>query len=594
MTKHQSAQKSGRSAPDTNPVPVGTPSFGDCIARITADTTLAVERHRDMISGLTRVAEILNGHPDAVPAHVPWLQPRLAGLSPKTIGITVKTWANILSNMKAALAHLGLIKVGTKPATALSPEWAKLWEALRQSSQCGLAPGLRGFVSYLDECTIVPEIVGAKDLDGYLAFVTTRSLRKDPVDVARRARAAWNRAAKLVPAWPNQNLEPLNSDRVYCLPDPAFSGGFISEVDDLMHDLAKPDPLAPGSLRRALRPDTLKARRGQYTRFAAILVRAGQPIEDIAGLRDLVVPENLERGLRWLLARNHNVVTPGISNTAVALRVLARHHVELSDEERLRAEDLCGKVILPRTFGLTEKNRRRLMPFNDAVLTNQFLSLAQELWSSSKAGRTPDERALQRERAIAIELLTFCPIRRKNLAEIHVERDLQRHGPGHVILNLQADQTKTRRAICFVLPEHLVSWIDAHLRDRVGILCPAGVPWLFPKRDGSDHVAPTQLGDSISKVIRTHTGLRVHPHLYRHLSAKLMLKAHPGHYELVRRILGHSETSTTWETYVGLEGEDATRMLSEIVALNRTSSGSSGEALRRAKKKATLKLPPAP
>jgi integrase len=83
-------------------------------------------------------------------------------------------------------------------------------------------------------------------------------------------------------------------------------------------------------------------------------------------------------------------------------------------------------------------------------------------------------------------------------------------------------------------------------------------------------MVPSSLGTRISKVIRMHTGLKVHPHLYRHLSAKLVLKANPGHYELVRRSLGHAETSTTWETYVGLEGEDATRRLSEIVLQNRT------------------------
>ena len=96
-------------------------------------------------------------------------------------------------------------------------------------------------------------------------------------------------------------------------------------------------------------------------------------------------------------------------------------------------------------------------------------------------------------------------------------------------------------------------------------------------------MVPSSLGSRISKVIRTHTGLKVHPHLFRHLSAKLMLKAHPGHYELVRRILGHAETSTTWETYVGLEGEDATRLLSEIVSQNRTPTKPGGKSPQKPK-----------
>lgn len=578
MTKKPSFQSPHDTGADVGPVPSGTLSFGECIARIKDDTALSEWRRRDLVSGLVRVAEALNRDPNAVPVHVPWLQPRLEDVSPKALGITAKTWANILSNMKAALAHLGCIETGTKPVAVLSPAWATLWQTLRKSPQSGLVPGLWGFVSYLDDQAVAPAMVGAVHLTDYLSFVATRSLRKHPVDVARRARIAWNRAAKMVAGWPSQQLAPIASDQIYCLPDSRFSERFIAEVDALMQSFAKPDPLMPGKLRRAMRPDTVKARRGQFTRFAAVLVRSGLPIENIEGMRDLVVPANLERGLRWLLQRSNNVTTPGISNMAVALRMLVRHHAALTDEERIRSEGLCGKVILPRTSGLTEKNRKRLMPFNDAALTDRFLSLPQDLWRTAMGCRNPAERARQRESAIALEMLTFCPIRRKNLAEVHIERDLLRHGPGHVVLNLQAHQTKTGRAISFVLPDHLVGWIDTHLRDRAGVLCPPGVGWLFPRRDGSASMVPSSLGTIISKVIRMHTGLKVHPHLYRHLSAKLMLKANPGHYELVRRILGHAETSTTWETYVGLEGEDATRMLSEIVLQNRSNPNPGGRS----------------
>ena len=73
-----------------------------------------------------------------------------------------------------------------------------------------------------------------------------------------------------------------------------------------------------------------------------------------------------------------------------------------------------------------------------------------------------------------------------------------------------------------------------------------------------------------------------------------MLKANPGHYELVRRVLGHAETSTTWETYVGLEGEDATRLLSEIVFQNRkaiTSGVKSAGGTRRSGPLMTRRAP---
>jgi hypothetical protein len=44
-----------------------------------------------------------------------------------------------------------------------------------------------------------------------------------------------------------------------------------------------------------------------------------------------------------------------------------------------------------------------------------------------------------------------------------------------------------------------------------------------------------------------------------------MLKADPGNYELVRRVLGHRSVTTTRNFYVGLETLEATRLFGEMV-----------------------------
>ena len=44
-----------------------------------------------------------------------------------------------------------------------------------------------------------------------------------------------------------------------------------------------------------------------------------------------------------------------------------------------------------------------------------------------------------------------------------------------------------------------------------------------------------------------------------------MLKADPGNYELVRRVLGHRSSTTTRNFYIGLETLEATRQFGEIV-----------------------------
>ena len=44
-----------------------------------------------------------------------------------------------------------------------------------------------------------------------------------------------------------------------------------------------------------------------------------------------------------------------------------------------------------------------------------------------------------------------------------------------------------------------------------------------------------------------------------------MLKADPGNYELVRRVLGHRNITTTHNFYIGLETLEATRLFGEMV-----------------------------
>ena len=53
------------------------------------------------------------------------------------------------------------------------------------------------------------------------------------------------------------------------------------------------------------------------------------------------------------------------------------------------------------------------------------------------------------------------------------------------------------------------------------------------------------LSSQITKRIQKATGLRVTVHQFRHAAAALILKAKPGNYEYVRRILGHFNIQTT-------------------------------------------------
>jgi integrase len=74
-------------------------------------------------------------------------------------------------------------------------------------------------------------------------------------------------------------------------------------------------------------------------------------------------------------------------------------------------------------------------------------------------------------------------------------------------------------------------------------------------------------------VVHKHAGLRVNPHLFRHIGAKLFLDGNPGAYEVVRRVLGQRSIETTTNYYTGCETAAAVRHFdAEILKLRRTGS----------------------
>ena len=170
-----------------------------------------------------------------------------------------------------------------------------------------------------------------------------------------------------------------------------------------------------------------------------------------------------------------------------------------------------------------------------------------------------------REEALAISLLLHCPIRLRNLANLHLERNLRRMGDGRVYLVFDGSEVKNRRPLEFELPRSAIAMLDAHLATRAPELCPPGTPWLYPRRDGGAAMAASHLSKRISARIQKETGLVMHVHLFRHFAAKIFLEANPGQYEVVRRLLGHAALSSTLGAYTGFEAGTAIRLYNEVL-----------------------------
>jgi integrase len=546
-------------------LPGDTPMFSTLILRLQADAALTETRRRDLISGLRRVAKALGRTPDEVPAHGMWLQPRLAKINAAALDLTTKAWQNAVSDARAALAHCGIVERRWSRITDLGPDWKPLWAIVLASKDPTLQAALCRFVYFLNHRGITPPEVRAEHALAYRDALIQNEIQKNPEVAFRAAVNGWNLAVKRLPSWPQTVLPLASRQKIIKLADTALPASFLADVERLMAGLSSPDPLAEDGRTRALRPATITQYRRQIIRFASELVHSGVPVGDLQTVAVMLNPAMAERGLRQMLSRTGNKTVKMISEVAALLRNLSKI-TNQPEEARKGLASLASRVAVAPQRGMTRKNRDRLRVVQNDKNIRRLLQLPDQLFAHPPAGKSNAfTKALAREDAVAIAILLMCPIRVKNLAEIHLENTLQRPGDGRVFLVLQEEEVKNDRTLEFELPRDLVRMIDRHLATRVPERCKAGNPWLFPRRDRIGSIEGSVLAARIAKRIRKLTGLEMNAHLFRHFAVMNWLDANPGGYEVARRLLGHSEVSHTINMYSGLEVTAATKSFADLM-----------------------------
>ena len=236
----------------------------------------------------------------------------------------------------------------------------------------------------------------------------------------------------------------------------------------------------------------------------------------------------------------------------------------------------CGSIarrLAPEQHGLTEKNRRRLRQLDDPRNKALLLHLPGRLRAEAEARGTPDRHgALLMQMAVAIELLTLCLLRRKNLVSLDADRHFRwsragRTGVCH--LAIEAAEVKNREPLEFELPQETADLLKLYLERYQPLLGTTPSSWLFPGRTGQKPKAETGFSAQITDCVFSRTGLTINPHLFRHIGAKLHLDAQPGSYEVLRRVFGHRSMTTTAETYCGLEMMAAARHVDGVILAQR-------------------------
>jgi len=186
--------------------------------------------------------------------------------------------------------------------------------------------------------------------------------------------------------------------------------------------------------------------------------------------------------------------------------------------------------------------------YHRIVSSERLLTLGLELISRGEASNhlTDLTRARLVRDGLMIALLSLCPIRLRNLAELRVGHQLRRIGDAWWII-LKAAETKTGRPDERPVPGIVAAHIDGWLKHwRPLFLKPADAFWASTK---GGPLAYTYVGQIITETTRRELGVAVNPHLFRDCAVYTVATAAGDRMGIASALLQHTDPRTTEKYY---------------------------------------------
>ena len=545
---------SSQSASRVNPNRVLT--LADVILAVrTAD--LPARRRQEIAAALRTVARALRKPPDCVSANPRRLADAMNEVAPRAIGMSLGRWANVRSLTRAGLALVQPMSPG-RHIIPLAPAWKASWKQLPRPVKIAL---LR-FARFCTVRGIEPWAVTEATFETFRVHLDA-TLLKSPGKIYAAAVRAWRAAQAVVDSWPRIDITIPSRRKDWTLSWSHFPESLRQDCAAWCNRIAGQDLLADDCV-RVVRPGTVAHRERQIRTFASALVKQGRDPSTICSLMDLVEIEALKLGLRYLIDRGGGRKTTAIYDFVSALRAIAQHYLHVDQAHIARMTTIMRRLDIGKR-GLTQTNRSRLRQLDDPQNKAALLGLPARLIELAARNPRPYAGALQAQAAVAIEISTMCQLRVGNLAKLDLDRHLIRPGfAGGLHLVIEPEDVKNAEPIDRPLLPESIALIERYLTEFRPRLAAPGCTALFPGRGGGAK-SISALRDLITRTVHRYTGMRVHPHLFRHAAAKLYLEVSPGQYENVRRALAHRSITTTVTFYTGSEVAAAVRHFDETI-----------------------------
>lgn len=564
------------------PLKTGNPSIGGLMGEAstlilsatvipTVAHVLADLEHRDLskrarqsrASALRRISQWFGKAPHQIRVDPRLLRPALNRLSAPALGVSRQTLRNYRSLALSAVAQYCRVFPG-RYLNPLSPKWAALTDQLTTPAS---RYGTSAFVHCCSAGGIEPENVTEQTFEEYRLELLNSSYREKPERAFSLFCQAWSKAQRENQSWPRAIARcPKRRDH-WVFPWDRFPESLHRDARIWLNRLAGRD-LEEGPA-RPVRPATLKHREWQIRVLATAAVQGGSDVQKLQRLADLVAVETLKAALGFLLARRDGTSTTGIADLAAMAKAVAKHYVGADADHLNRIGKMVRKLDPGRGDGLTEKVKTRLRQLKDPKNLDALLNLPNTLMCEAERTRNPKRGAVKAQMAVCIETCWLTALRRLNLVHLDIERNLVRSGAAERLhIAIEREAVKNRVALEFPIPFESSELFERYIRVFRPRLASPGNTALFPGiNDGPKNAC--FLGTQVSRTIYKYTGIRWHPHLFRHAVAVLYLRDHPGDYETVRRFLGHRSIETTIRFYCDGETETAVNHFHQTILRRR-------------------------
>ena len=551
--------------PFSNP---SIPSF-ECVRdQIASDYTIPHQSRMDMVSAINRIEQWFGMPLSMIPASAEFLRHKFKDFHHDQVGATKKRVQNVRSLLLRAMRVTGLTTKLASYQSAMSDDWQALYDALPGRYE---KTALSRFMRYGSKQGIAPDEVDDAVTASFLEALEQESLVKHPKRDHQTVCRVWNKMIDVVDGWPQAELiVPRYEDRIYAIDDDLIHPDLLSAIDgyrqflqgsELFDGLAKP-----------FRPASIKATDGNIRRYLSALHHSGFDVWSLRSLEDMVAFSVFKTAMKWFWDRNGDKTSKHIGEVAWTIRCITVKHLNCDEETAELYRKAIGTLRVQQV-GLSDKNTASLAQFDDPKVVLRFLNYPDDLFDAANKAQGQKSHLLA-QAAVAALILMFAPMRIKNLCELRIDENLNWindrlhiHVPGHLV--------KNNLELNFALPSGPSDRVREYIDRYRSMFLPAANPYLFPGRKGGSKDI-TAFRRLISSTLFNHTGIRLTPHQFRHVAAKLLLDARPGHYEVVRKLLGHKNLSTAYDHYTGAETQAAIDLYDDVI-LDRK-RGRSGKA----------------